>query len=188
MVHIHPRVNGWIDTLYVKASGDPVKKGEPLYNLYSPELVNAQEELVMALERKKPRLIRASEDRLASLRVPAAAIKQIKESREVKQNITFYAPQNGVIDNLNIRQGFFVKPGTTIMSIAALDQVWVEAEVFERQVSGVAVGLPVTMTLGYLPGKEWDGVVDYIYPTLNAKTRTLRVRLRFDNDKRIAQT
>lgn len=181
--HIHPRVSGWVEELYIKASGDPVKQGEPIYSLYSPELVNAQEELVMALERQRPRLVRASEDRLASLRVPAAAIKQLKESREVKQNITFYAPQTGVIDKLNIRQGFFVKPGTTIMSIASLEQMWVEAEVFERQVAGVAIGLPVTMTLDYLPGKEWKGVVDYVYPTLNAKTRTLRVRLRFDNDK-----
>ena len=185
IVHIHPRVSGWVDMLHIKASGDPVKKGEPLYNLYSPELVNAEEELVMALERQKPRLIRASENRLASLRVPAAAIKQLKKSREVKQNITFYAPQTGVIDTLNIRQGFFVKPSTTMMSIASLEQMWVEAEVFERQVSGVTIGLPVTMTLDYLPGKEWKGVVDYVYPTLNAKTRTLRVRLRFNNTMRL---
>lgn len=185
LVHIHPRVNGWVEKLYIKASGDPVKKGEPLYNIYSPELVNAQEELVMALDRNKPRLIRAAENRLASLRVPTRVIKQLRESKEVKQNITFYAPQNGVVDNLNIRQGFFVKPGSTIMSIGNLEQVWVEAEVFERQVAGVAIGLPVTMTLDYLPGKEWKGVVDYVYPTLNAKTRTLRVRLRFDNDERL---
>jgi len=181
LVHIHPRVSGWIDKLFIKASGDPVKKGEPLYNIYSPELVNAQEELVMALERKKTRLIKAAENRLTSLRVPKTVIRQLRETREVKQNITFYAPQNGVVDNLNIRQGFFVKPGSTIMSIGTLEQVWVEAEVFERQVAGVAVGLPVTMTLDYLPREEWKGVVDYVYPTLNAKTRTLRVRLRFDN-------
>ncbi len=183
IVHIHPRVSGWIEDLYVKASGDPVRSGEPLYSIYSPELVNAQEELVMALERDKARLIRASEDRLASLRVPSGTIKQLKKTKEVKQNITFYAPQNGVVDNLDIRQGFYVQPGSTIMSIAAIDQVWVEAEVFERQVAGVVIGLPVTMTLDYLPGKEWFGVVDYVYPTLNVKTRTLRVRLRFDNDK-----
>lgn len=181
LVHIHPRVSGWIEKLYIKASGDPVKKGEPLYSLYSPELVNAQEELVMALERKKTRLIRAAEDRLLSLRVPSSVIRKIKTTKGVMQDITFYAPQNGVVDNLNIRQGFFVKPGSTIMSIGTLEQVWVEAEVFERQVSGVAVGLPVTMTLDYLPGEEWKGVVDYVYPTLNAKTRTLRVRLRFEN-------
>ncbi len=179
--HIHPRVKGWIEKLYVKASGDPVKKGEPLYNLYSPELVNAQDELLMALERQKPRLIRAAENRLASLRVSASAVAQIKKSGEAKQTVIFYAPQDGVIDKLDVRQGFFVQPGSTIMSIAALDPMWVEAEVFERQAAEVAVGLPVTMTLDYLPGKEWTGVVDYVYPELDAKTRTLRVRLRFGN-------
>lgn len=181
LVHIHPRVNGWIDKLYIKASGDPVKKGEPLYDIYSPELVNAQEEMLMALERKKTRLIKAAEDRLNSLRVPSSVSKQLRKSGKVKQSVTFYAPQSGVVDNLNIRQGFYVKPGSTIMSIGNLKQVWVEAEVFERQASGVAVGLPVTMTLDYLPGEEWKGAVDYVYPTLNAKNRTLRVRLRFEN-------
>jgi Cu(I)/Ag(I) efflux system membrane fusion protein len=115
------------------------------------------------------------------LRVPPAAIRQIKKSGEAKQTVIFYAPQDGVIDKLEIRQGFYVQPGSTIMSIASLDPMWVEAEVFERQAAGVAVGLPVTMTLDYLPGKEWHGVVDYVYPELNAKTRTLRVRLRFEN-------
>ncbi len=181
LVNINPRVEGWIEKLYIKASGDPVTRGEPLYDIYSPELVNAQEELMMALARNKPRLIRAAENRLASLRVPASVIKQLKKTREVKQTITFYAPQSGVVDNLNVRQGFYVKPGSTIMSIGSLAQVWVEAEVFESQAADVAVGLPVTMTLDYLPGKEWRGVVDYVYPTLNAKTRTVRVRLRFDN-------
>jgi len=185
LVHIHPRVKGWIEKLYIKASGDPVKKGQPLYDIYSPELVNAQEELMLALDRKATRLIKAAENRLIALRVPRSIVNQLKKSREVRQTITFFAPQNGVVDNLNIRQGFFVTPGSTIMSIGNLEQVWVEAEVFERQASGVAVGLPVTMTLDHLPGEEWIGKVDYVYPTLNAKTRTLRVRLRFDNDKRL---
>jgi len=181
LVHIHPRVEGWIERLYVKASGDPVKKRQPLYSIYSPQLVNAQEELVIALDRKTPRLIRAAENRLAALRVPSSVIKLLRKTREVEQTITFYAPQSGVVDNLNIRQGFFVKPASTIMSIGTLDEIWVEAEVFERQASQVAVGLSVTMTLDYLPGREWRGIVNYIYPTLNNKTRTLRVRLRFNN-------
>ncbi|MGB3225660.1 MAG: efflux RND transporter periplasmic adaptor subunit [Desulforhopalus sp.] len=182
LVHIHPRVEGWIEKLYIKASGDPVKKGQPLYDLYSPELVNAQEELLLALDRKRPRLIKAAENRLAALRVPKTVVQRLKKNKEVKQTVTFYTPQSGVVDNLDIRQGFFVKPGSTIMSIGTLEQVWVEAEVFERQASQVAVGLLVTMTLDYLPGKEWRGVVDYIYPSLDAKTRTVRVRLRFDNE------
>ncbi len=185
LVHIHPRVSGWIEELYVKAEGDPVKKGQPLYNLYSPELVNAQEELLLALERNRPRLITAAEDRLASLRVSAGAISLLKSSKQVKQTIVFYAPQSGVVDNLQIRQGFYVKPGSTIMSIGSLAQVWVEAEVFERQAGEVKVGQPVTMTLDYLPGREWYGVVDYVYPTLDSKTRTLGVRLRFANEERL---
>ena len=181
LVHIHPRVEGWIEKLYIKASGDPVTKGQSLYDIYSPALVNAQEELLLALERKNNRLIKAAEERLKALQLPETVIKNLKKKRIIQQTVSFFAPQSGVIDNLNIREGFYVKPGTTIMSIGKLDQVWVEAEVFESQSSEIATGLPVTMTLDYLPGKEWLGKVDYIYPTLNPKTRTLKVRLRFKN-------
>jgi len=181
LVHIHPRVEGWIEKLYIKASGDPVVKDQPLYEIYSPALVNAQEELVLALERKNQRLINAAEERLRALQLPPIVIANLKKDRVIKQTVSFFAPQSGVIDNLNIREGFFVKPGTTIMSIGKLDQVWVEAEIFESQSSQVTKNLPVTMTLDYLPGTEWQGKVDYVYPTLNPKTRTLKVRLRFKN-------
>lgn len=179
--HIHPRVEGWIETLYVKAAGDPIEKGQPLYELYSPQLVNAQEEYLLALNRNNQSLITAAENRLKSLQLSDRFIKQLKHKRQVQQNITFNAPQGGVVDNLNIREGFFVKPGTTLMSIGKLDQVWVEAEIFERQASLVKKGLAVATTLDYLQGKQWQGVVDYVYPALDPKTRTLRVRLRFDN-------
>ncbi|GAB1257074.1 efflux RND transporter periplasmic adaptor subunit [Aurantivibrio plasticivorans] len=181
LIHIHPRISGWVEKLYVKAAGDPVQQGEPLYSLYSPELVNAQEELVLALNRKNTRLIEASEDRLKALQIPDESIKALKRTLKVQQTVTFYAPQTGVVDNLNIREGFYVKPGTTMLSIGALDQVWVEAEIFERQAALVKAGDPVTMTLDYLPGKTWSGQIDYIYPTLDSKTRTVRLRLRFEN-------
>ncbi|MBL4607972.1 MAG: efflux RND transporter periplasmic adaptor subunit [Pseudomonadales bacterium] len=181
LLHIHPRVEGWIETLYVKAAGDPVKEGQPLYDIYSPALVNAQEEFVLALGRKNKRIIRAAEDRLTALQLPKSVIRQLKKTKQVKQTITVVAPQSGVVDNMNIREGVFVKPGNTVMSIGSLEQVWVEAEVFERQVFQVSAGLPVTMTLDFLPGKSWLGKVDYVYPTLNAKTRTVKLRLRFDN-------
>jgi Cu(I)/Ag(I) efflux system membrane fusion protein len=182
LVHIHPRVQGWIERLYVKASGDPVNRGQALYEIYAPELVNAQEEFVLALGRNNKRLIQASEDRLRALQVPKSLVDQLRKSREVQQTVTFFSPRSGVVDNLHVRQGFFVTPGQTMMSIGTLDHVWVEAEVFERQASEVEVGLPVTMTLDFLPGKQWQGAVDYIYPALDAKTRTLKIRLRFDND------
>ncbi|PKG58050.1 efflux transporter periplasmic adaptor subunit [Shewanella sp. GutDb-MelDb] len=181
LVHVHPRVEGWVEKLYVKAAGDRVTVGQPLYEIYSPALVNAQEEYLLALDRNNSRLILASRNRLNALQLPDNAITELKRSRKVKQNITFFAPKGGVIDNLNIREGFFVKPGTTLLSIGNLDQVWVDAEIFERQSSLVSTGQAVSMTLDYLPGKSWQGKVDYVYPTLDVKTRTLKVRLRFDN-------
>lgn len=182
LVHIHPRVEGWIEQLYIKATGDPVEIGQPLYEIYSPTLVNAQEEMVVALGRNNSQLIKASEDRLRSLQLPENAIAVLKDTKQIQQSVTFYSPKSGVVDNLNIRQGFFVSPGTTMMSIGNLDQVWVEAEVFERQAAYVAEGIPVSMTVDYLPGEKWVGEVDYVQPALDAMTRTMKVRLRFDNE------
>ena len=182
LIHIHPRVEGWVEKLHVKAAGDPVQRGQPLYELYSPQLVNAQEELVLAYQRDNQLLLQAAQDRLLALQLSPEFIEELKRDRRVRQRVTFRAPQHGVVDNLNIREGYYVQPGTTLMSIGALDDVWVEAEVFERQAALVAVGLPVTMTLEYLPGRQWQGRVDYIYPSLDETTRTLRIRLRFANE------
>ena len=181
LIHIHPRVDGWIEKLYVKAEGDPVEKGQPLYSLYSPQLVNAQEELLIALKRNNGSLVTAAKDRLKALQLSAGLIKELEQTKKVQQTITFYSPQAGVVDGLKIREGFYVKPGDTLLSIGKLDQVWVEAEVFERDAALIKKGLPVSMTLDYLPGEDWTGVVDYVYPALNSKTRTLRVRLKFGN-------
>lgn len=181
LVHIHPRVDGWIEKLYVTSVGSMVTKGQPLYDLYSPALVNAQEELLLGLERKNKRLIKAAENRLVALHLPEKAIKNLKKARKVQQSITFYSPQNGVVENLNIRTGFFVKPGATLMSIGDLSEVWVEAEIFERQAAQVLVDTKVMMRLDYLPGKDFSGKVDFIYPALDADTRTVKVRIHVDN-------
>ncbi|GAB2189932.1 efflux RND transporter periplasmic adaptor subunit [Sessilibacter sp. MAH1] len=181
LVHMHPRVEGWIEKLYIKAAGDPVEKGEPVYSLYSPQLVTAQEELLLALNRNNTPLIKAAEERLKALQVPEGFIAKIKKQRKIENNVIFSAPQSGIIDNLNIREGFYIKPGLTLLSIVNLDSVWVEAEVFERQARLIEVGEPVIMTLGFDTTKEWAGEVDYIYPVLDEKMRTLRVRLKFKN-------
>ena len=181
LVHIHPRVEGWIENLYVKAEGDYVKKDEPLYALYSPELVNAQEEYLLARNRKNTNLIEAAASRLKALQMPTAALNILIDTGKVQQTVTFTAPQTGFVDSLNVRQGFYVQPGLTLLSIGALDEVWVDAEIFERQANQIELGLAVTMTLEYLPGKVWEGKVDYVYPTIDEATRTLKVRLRFQN-------
>lgn len=181
LVHMHPRVEGWIENLHVKAAGDRVEKGEPLYALYSPTLVNAQEELLLALKRDNPVLIRAAVERLSALKVPRPDIEQLRQTRRVSQTITIAAPQSGVIDNLGVREGMFVKPGMVLMAIGQLEHIWVIGEVFERQASLVKVGDRVRMRLDYLPGREWLGQVDYVYPSLNEQTRTAQIRVHFDN-------
>lgn len=181
LIHIHPRVEGWLEKLYVKSEGESVQAGQPLYAMYSPKLVSAQEEFVLALQRGNKRLIRSGEERLQTLQVAQAQIDALKKSRRPTKTIVVYSPQEGVIANLGVREGMFVKPGTALMSVGALDEVWVTAEVFERQAGALAVGNAVTMSLDYLPGEEWQGQVDYIYPILDNETRTVRVRLRFAN-------
>jgi len=181
LYHMHPRVEGWIEKLYVKSEGDPVEKGKPVYTLYSPTLVNAQEELLLALDRKNPRLIRAAEERLSSLNVSDRLIRTLRKTRNVQRTITFYAPASGVIDALRVREGTFVRPGDPVMSIGSLDEVWVIGEVFESQLWAIRTGDPVEMTLDYMPGRRWMGRVDYVYPEINLETRTAQVRMRFDN-------
>ena len=181
MAHVHPRVEGWIEALYVKAEGEPVEQGKPLYTLYSPTLVNAQEELLLAMNRGNQRLVDAANERLVALNVPVSLISQLRQNREVKRTMTVHAPASGVIENLNVREGMFIKPGDRVLSIAALDEVWVIGEVFESQLSAVESGNRVQMTLDYMPGRTWRGNIDYVYPEVNPKTRTARVRMRFDN-------
>lgn len=180
-VNINPRVEGWVEKLYFKAVGEAVQKGQPLYEIYSPELVNAQEEFLLALDRKNSQLINAAQNRLQALQLSESSIYQLKKTRKVQQKITFYAPQNGVIESLNIREGFFVKPETSILSILDLSEVWVKAEVFERQSAQLSMGDNVVMTLDYLPAQEWYGKIEHIHPMLAPKTRTAIVRVRFDN-------
>lgn len=181
LIHIHPRVEGWIEKLHIKTAGNPVEKGQPLYTLYSPQLVNAQEELLIALKQNNTALISAARNRLNALQLSADYIQQLEKTGQVQQRVTFYSPQSGVIDELKVREGFFVKPSNTLLSIGQLDSVWVEAEVFASDAALIKEKLPVSMTLDYFPGKKWTGVVDYVYPRVNSKTRTLRVRLKFDN-------
>lgn len=181
LIHIHPRVEGWIEELMVKSEGESVEKGQALYALYSPKLVAAQEELILALQRGSPRLIRSAEERLQTLDVPKQQIDRLKKTGKKRKTVVVHAPQNGVIANLGVREGMYVNPGDALMSVGALDEVWVTAEVFERQAGILSVGDPVRMSLDYLPERKWRGQVDYIYPILDNKTRTVRVRLRFSN-------
>ena len=185
--HVHTRVDGWIEKLVTKASGDPVEKGQLLFELYSPTLVNAQEEYLVALRSSNKLLLKASRERLASLGVTSSEIARLDKERKIRRLVRVYAETDGVIAHLGVREGIFVTPATEIMSVAKLDTIWVIAEVFERQAAWVKAGQSAKVELDYLPGEIWDGTVDYVYPELDPKTRTLKVRLRFDNQSESLQ-
>ena len=182
--HVHTRVDGWIEKLITKATGDPVKKGQLLFELYSPTLVNAQEEYLTALRSSNKLLLSASRERLAALGIADSEIGRLDKERKIRRRVRVYGESNGVITHLGVREGEYVTSATDIMSVADLDKIWVLAEVFERQAAWVKAGQHAMVELDYLPGEMWHGTVDYVYPELDPKTRTLKVRLRFDNEAR----
>ncbi|MGE0079668.1 MAG: efflux RND transporter periplasmic adaptor subunit [Thiohalomonadaceae bacterium] len=180
--HVHVRVQGWIEDLAVRAVGDRVDAGDLLFRIYSPELVIAQDELLQARASGGRRvLVESSRKKLAALGVADSVIREVERAGRTLLKVPVYAAQTGVVTELNVREGVFVQPATDAVVLADLGSVWVLADVFERQAAWVAPGQRATITVPALPGREWTGVVEYIYPTLDPATRTLRLRLRFDN-------
>jgi Cu(I)/Ag(I) efflux system membrane fusion protein len=179
--HINLRTQGWIVKLLVDAEGERVSKGDLLFELYSPELVNAQKEYLQAHQRNDQRLKRGADEKLQALGMIRSEINQLERSRKALENIKVIAPQDGIIVSLGVREGMYVQPNTAIMSLADLSSVWLQAEVFESQAEWVAQGQAAEAKLDYMPGVVFSGQVEYVYPVLDPVTRTLRVRLRFEN-------
>ena len=179
--HINIRTQGWISKLLVNAEGERVARNDLLFELYSPELVNAQKEYLQALRRGDERLKSGAGEKLRALGMIQAEIQTLERTGKVSENIRVIAPQDGVVSFLGVREGMYLQPNTIIMSLADLSSVWLQAEVFESQAEWVAAGQAAEARLDYTPGEVFTGQVDYVYPILDPKTRTLRVRLRFDN-------
>ena len=177
------RVSGWVEKLNINAVGEQVKKGDILFTLYSPELIKAQEELLNAYRTERAGLIKGATERLVTLGVDRGQIQQILRQGKARQSIDIRALDNGIIASLNIREGGYLSPAQAAISAGPIDEVWVEAEVFERQAHWIHTGSQANMTLDALPGQTWQGKVDYIYPILDPKTRTLRMRLKFANQE-----
>lgn len=179
--HIHTYAEGWVKNLIVKAVGDPVKKNQLLLQFYSPIIVTAQDEYLIALDSKNQMLINASYKKLQALHVSELQIQQLKKTRKSSQLTDIYAPENGIVAELNIRQGMRVTPDTDIMSLIDLSSVWMIAQVFEEQEDWVKPDEVAQVSLPAFPGKVWSGIVEYVYPQLDATTRTIKVRVRADN-------
>lgn len=178
------RVEGWVEKLHVNFAGGSVRKGDLLFELYAPKLVSTGQEYVHALSVGDLALQRAARERLARLGLGEAQIAALERTRHVPRLTGIYAQADGVVQNLAIRPGAYVEPGMETVTLADLSSVWILADVFGRQAEWVKPGAEAEARFADVPGKVWRGRVDYIYPDINAATRTLRVRLRFENPDR----
>ena len=190
------RVDGWIDQLYVNFTGQPVRVGEPLFALYSPMLVSAQQELLLARQlsgsvaagtpdavRGTGDLVESSRRRLLYWEVPAEEVRRIERSGEIRKAITFRSPVEGVVIEKSVIAGQRVMAGETIYRIADLRTVWLEGEIFERDLPSVRLGLSAVAEFPALPGSPRTGRITYMYPTVDPETRTARVRVELSNPR-----
>ena len=188
------RVDGWVEHLYLDFTGEAVQVGDPLFSLYSPMLVSAQQELLLAKRLRasvgsgSPDAIRGADDLLESARrrllyweVPATDVEQIEASGTIRKALTFRSPVRGVVIEKAILGGQRIMAGEMVFRVADLSIVWLEGEIFERDLPSVRLGLQVVAEFPALPGTPRSGRITYIYPTLNPETRTARVRVELAN-------
>jgi Cu(I)/Ag(I) efflux system membrane fusion protein len=205
---VNTKVEGWIEKLYVETTGSHVQKGEPLAEIYSPELVATQQEFLIALKWTKdladsktqnvqgasPELnqmlakdaqamFAASRQRLILWDISDQQIKNIEESGKTIRTLTLYSPASGFITQKMAVSGMKVMPGEKLYDIADLSNLWVIADIYEAELALIKVGDKAAITLAYLPGKEISSQIDYIYPSISAETRTVKVRLKLANSE-----
>lgn len=179
------KVGGWVEKLYADFEGAIVEKGQPLLELYSPELVSTQEEYLLALRNARRtgdtpdarRLLDAARRRLAYWDLTEAQIDRLEEAGAPRRTITFYAPSSGEVMHKNVTAGQRIEPGQTLMQIADITKVWLIADVYEQDLPWIDVGTPVRVKLVADPGQTYTGRVDHIYHMMDAGARTARARI-----------
>lgn len=180
---VNLRYSGWIEKIYADETGEEVRKGQRLFDIYSPELVSAQDEYLLALrsgDAASP-LARSARKRLELWDLSDTQIQAIADAGESQRAVTIYAPRGGYVLHKNVVEGGRVSAGQDLYRIGDLASIWALAEVYEFDAPWVGEGQAATMELSFAPGETYAGHVSYIYPTLNPKSRTLKVRLEFDN-------
>ena len=191
---IAPKVDGWVDRLYVNATGQAVSAGDPLLTIYSPMLVSAQEELLLAkrlqadvsgastdARQNASDLLTSARRRLAYLDIPTSEIDEVERTGQVHKTLTLRASAGGYVLEKNVLAGQKIMAGDPLYKVADLSTVWVEGEVFEQDIADVRVGQAVHADFAALPGEHRMGRISYVYPTLDPQTRTVRVRIVLGN-------
>jgi Cu(I)/Ag(I) efflux system membrane fusion protein len=194
LVEVSPKIEGWAERLYVAFDGAPVRRGQPLLELYAPTLVAAQEELILARRlvdettsadgpaaARARDLLDAARRRLAYWDIPAEVIAEVERSGTPRRTLPLLAPAGGVVVAKNVVEGARVMPETALYTIADLSRVWVEGEVFEKDLALVDVGRTARVSFDAYPGRTFEGTVSYVYPTISAETRTGRIRVELPN-------
>ena len=192
LTNLNPKIEGWVERLYVDFTGAPVRRGEPLMEVYSPKLVSAQEELILArrlvdqatgerARRNAQDLLESARRRLAYWDIPEAEIRRIEAAGEPSKTLTLRAPASGIVVEKNVVEGGRIMPGMDVFKIADLSTVWVEGEVFEKDLSLATVGQRVKVTFQAYPGEVFEGVITYVYPSVDVDSRTGRVRVQLEN-------
>jgi len=194
MVLVNIKFDGWVEKLYVNSTGMMIKKGEPLLDIYSPELVSAQKEYLLALKADKSfeknsgldsgslsSILKSAKEKLRLWDIQEGEIKKLELTGEVKKILTLYSPGSGFVIEKNVLQGQKIMSGENLYKIADLRKVWIYGEVYEYELPFVKAGQEVIISLPYYPSESFKGKITYIYPYLNAETRTNRIRIEVEN-------
>jgi RND family efflux transporter MFP subunit len=194
---VSPKFGGWAERLYVDFTGQTVREGQQLLDIYSPELVTAQEELLLAArmvesvgDSRVEDVAGAAADLYASARrrleywdISAGQIDRLLETGDVQKALTLYAPVSGVVMEKDVFAGQAFQAGANLYMIADLSEVWVNAEIFETDAGLVRAGMPAEVIVQALPGRALSGRIEYVYPTLEDRTRSMRARIALANPR-----
>jgi Cu(I)/Ag(I) efflux system membrane fusion protein len=188
LARMHPKTSGWIEGLQVDKTGTQVNRDTIMLSIYSPDLVTAQQEYLVALtnweslrNKSAKRLLNSARERLELFDVPAHQIKELEQSRKIKKRLHIHSPFQGRVMNIGARNGQYVSPKDELYLIADLSRIWVNVDVFEDELAWLKLGDRAEMRVRAVPGRTYQGQVTFIHPVLNSKSRTVQVRLEFDN-------
>ncbi len=193
---LHPKTSGWIEVLTVDETGKQVSKDTILLGIYSPELVVAQQEYLVALnnweavqnsgasqmKKSAKTMVESARERLQLFDVPEHQIHELEESRKVKKQLHIHSPFEGRVMHIGVRKGQYVTPKDELYLIADLSRIWVNVDIFEDELSWLKLGDRAEMRVRAEPGRTYKGNITFIHPILNRKSRTIQVRLEFDNE------